>query len=58
MLTAAGLAADAKPIIVHAGSAQTVLAAAKRWPTEKYRELIAALRAEAGDRVVVVEGPD
>ena len=58
MLAAAGFAADVKPIIVHAGSAQTVLAAAKRWPTEKYRELIAALRAEAGDRVVVVEGPD
>jgi ADP-heptose:LPS heptosyltransferase len=46
------------PIIVHAGSAQTVLAQAKRWPTEKYRELIAALREEAGDRVIVVEGPD
>src|SRR5688572_28197960 len=54
MLTAAGLAADVKPIIVHAGSAQTVLAQAKRWPTEKYRELIAALRAEVGDRIIVV----
>ncbi|MEA2710963.1 MAG: heptosyltransferase [Phycisphaerales bacterium] len=58
MLREAGLAANVKPIIVHAGSAQTVLARAKRWPTEKYRELIAALRAEAGDRVIVVEGPD
>jgi ADP-heptose:LPS heptosyltransferase len=58
MLAAMGLAADVRPIVVHAGSAQTVLAQAKRWPTERYRELIAALRAEAGDRVVVVEGPD
>jgi ADP-heptose:LPS heptosyltransferase len=47
-----------RPIIVHAGSAKTVLAQAKRWPTEKYRELIKALRDEAGDRVIVVEGPD
>ena len=46
------------PIVVHAGSAQTVLARAKRWPTARYRELIAALRREAGDRIVVVEGPD
>jgi ADP-heptose:LPS heptosyltransferase len=58
MLNAAGIAADEKPIVVHAGSAQTVLAQAKRWPTERYRELIAALHAEAGDRVIVVEGPD
>lgn len=55
---AAAAAAEAGPIIVHAGSAQTVLAQAKRWPTQKYRELLSALRAEAGDRVVVVEGPD
>ena len=58
MLAAAGLAADMRPIVVHAGSAQTVLAQAKRWPTEKYRDLIAALRAELGDRIVIVEGPD
>ena len=58
MLSTAGIAADQKPIIVHAGSAQTVLAQAKRWPTERYRELIVALHAEAGDRVIVVEGPD
>ena len=53
-----GAGGDVRPIVVHAGSAQTVLAQAKRWPTMKYRELLAALRAEAGDRVVVVEGPD
>ena len=58
MLRAAGIAADENPIVVHAGSAQTVLAQAKRWPTERYRELIAGLHAEAGDRIVVVEGPD
>jgi ADP-heptose:LPS heptosyltransferase len=50
--------ADARPIIIHAGSAQTVLAQAKRWPAEKYRELIGQLRNEYGDRIVLVEGPD
>jgi ADP-heptose:LPS heptosyltransferase len=58
MLSAAGITAEQKPIVVHAGSAQTVLAQAKRWPTERYRELIAALHAEVGDRIIVVEGPD
>jgi ADP-heptose:LPS heptosyltransferase len=47
-----------RPIVVHAGSAQTVLAQAKRWPTDRYRELIVKLRDELGDRVIVVEGPD
>jgi ADP-heptose:LPS heptosyltransferase len=41
-------------IAVHAGSARTVLAKAKRWPAAKYAELIGKL-----DRpVVLLEGPD
>src|SRR5205823_624635 len=31
-------------VVVHAGSAKTVLAQAKRWPTPKYRELIGAMQ--------------
>jgi ADP-heptose:LPS heptosyltransferase len=58
LLREAGLAADAKPIVLHAGSAQTVLAQAKRWPPERYAELARHLRAEFGDRIVLVEGPD
>jgi ADP-heptose:LPS heptosyltransferase len=46
------------PIIIHAGSAQTILARAKRWPVESYARLIEQLTAEFGDRVVLVEGPD
>lgn len=45
-------------IIVHAGSATTILAQAKRWPTTCYRELVAALEGELGKRILLVEGPD
>jgi ADP-heptose:LPS heptosyltransferase len=41
-------------IAVHAGSARTVLAKAKRWPPAKYAELIAKLNRP----VVLLEGPD
>jgi ADP-heptose:LPS heptosyltransferase len=46
---------DGQPFIaVHAGSAKTILAQAKRWPAAKYAELIEKL-----DRpVVLLEGPD
>jgi ADP-heptose:LPS heptosyltransferase len=46
------------PIIIHAGSAQTILARAKRWPVESYARLIEHLTTEFGDRVVLIEGPD
>jgi ADP-heptose:LPS heptosyltransferase len=50
---------DRKPFVaVHAGSARTILAAAKRWPTEKYAELLAALRAHASFSAALLEGPD
>ena len=58
MLSAAGLPRDANPIVIHAGSAQTVLARAKRWPAESYAKLIGAIAQEFGNRVVLVEGPD
>lgn len=45
-------------VVVHAGSARTILAEAKRWPTEKYAELVQAIVRETGHSVVVVEGPD
>ncbi len=45
-------------VVVHAGSARTILAAAKRWPTEKYAELVQAIVRETGHSVVIVEGPD
>jgi ADP-heptose:LPS heptosyltransferase len=57
-LAALGFGEDVKPIVIHAGSAQTVLAQAKRWPPASYGQLIAALNAEFGDRVLLIEGPD
>jgi len=45
-------------IAVHAGSAQTMLAQAKRWPTTKYASLIEAMWREFGLDIVVLEGPD
>jgi len=58
MLGEIGFADGAAPIVVHAGSARTILAAAKRWPPESYAQLIAAIEAEFGPRVLLVEGPD
>jgi ADP-heptose:LPS heptosyltransferase len=50
---------DLRPIIVHAGSANTVLARAKRWSSESYAQLIDALSREFGaERILLVEGPD
>jgi ADP-heptose:LPS heptosyltransferase len=46
-----------RPVIVHAGSAQTVLAKAKRWPPANYAELIARMETELELPVVLIEGP-
>jgi heptosyltransferase-2 len=56
-LTRAGVAPASQFIAVHAGSAKTVLAKAKRWPTERYANLIDQLRQRYG-QVVLLEGPD
>lgn len=45
-------------IAIHAGSARTILAAAKRWPPARYAELIGALPGVFGGQVVLLEGPD
>jgi ADP-heptose:LPS heptosyltransferase len=45
-------------IAVHAGSAQTILAKAKRWPSEKYAEFLSRLESETGLRPLLLEGPD
>ncbi|MFT3785308.1 MAG: glycosyltransferase family 9 protein [Tepidisphaeraceae bacterium] len=43
---------------MHAGSAQTVLAAAKRWPPGNYGMLLQAIKRVFKMPVVLVEGPD
>jgi ADP-heptose:LPS heptosyltransferase len=58
LIRGAGLAPDARPIVIHAGSARTILAQAKRWPVDLYAKLIRELVEQLGDRVTVVEGPD
>ena len=45
-------------VVVHAGSAKTILAAAKRWPTEKYADLVQRIAGELKRHVLIVEGPD
>jgi ADP-heptose:LPS heptosyltransferase len=51
-------AGDRPFVAMHAGSARTILAAAKRWPVEKYASLISSIRVETGWDVVLLEGPD
>jgi len=58
LLRQSGVDADRPYIAVHAGSAKTILAAAKRWPVGSYAALISALIASTEMRVVLLEGPD
>ncbi len=45
-------------VVMHAGSARTILAEAKRWPEASYAKLAEAIRDETGLTVLIVEGPD
>ena len=45
-------------IALHAGSARTILARAKRWPPQNYAQLIDAMSREFHLPVVLLEGPD
>jgi ADP-heptose:LPS heptosyltransferase len=56
LLRSAGVSGDF--IAVHAGSAQTILAKAKRWPSEKYAEFLSRIENETGLRPLLLEGPD
>jgi ADP-heptose:LPS heptosyltransferase len=58
LLGAAGVLTRDRFIAVHPGSARTILAQAKRWPAEKYAELILELLEDASNQVLVLEGPD
>lgn len=58
LLADSGLS-EAEPFIaVHAGSARTILAQAKRWPAASYARLIHAMHREFGHRIALLEGPD
>jgi ADP-heptose:LPS heptosyltransferase len=58
MLEEIGLSSRTPFIAIHAGSATTILAEAKRWPAQKYASFIRALREEFPHDVVFLEGPD
>lgn len=59
LLQQTGLAAiTARPIIVHAGSGATALAAAKRWPPAHCNRLLRALVKLTDRPIIVIEGPD
>lgn len=58
LLESIGVSADTPFIAVHAGSAMTILAQAKRWPPVKYAQLIGAIRGESGCHIVLLQGPD
>ncbi|WP_428940944.1 glycosyltransferase family 9 protein [Fontivita pretiosa] len=58
LLGAAGVGDDATFIAIHAGSAKTVLARAKRWPADNYAQLIRMLQQQVCDDIVLLEGPD
>ena len=58
LLHAAGADPDRPFVAIHAGSGKTVFGEAKRWPVEKYAELIDVLAVRTGRNFVIVEGPD
>lgn len=59
LLHNAGIRDGTSFIAVHPGSGSTVLARAKRWPAEKYAQLIRLMRHELPQQqIVLLEGPD
>ncbi|MCS7033115.1 MAG: glycosyltransferase family 9 protein [Phycisphaerae bacterium] len=58
LLRQAGIDERQRFFAMHAGSARTVLAKAKRWPVTRYAELIRAMLRDFGWPVVLLEGPD
>ena len=55
---AAGLRPAVRFCAIHAGSGQTVFALSKRWPPDRWAELIPRLRSECGLTPVLLEGPE
>jgi ADP-heptose:LPS heptosyltransferase len=58
LLRKIGVPSDVHPIAIHAGSARTILAQAKRWPTANYAQLITRIQNELALRPLLLEGPD
>jgi ADP-heptose:LPS heptosyltransferase len=58
LLHANGADPDAPFIAIHAGSGKTVFGEAKRWPVEKFAQLIDGIARRRSENIVIVEGPD
>jgi len=58
LLTSIGLGPQTPFIAIHAGSAGTILAQAKRWGADNYAMLIARLLEVFAGEIIVLEGPD
>lgn len=58
LLESIGFAPRTPFIAMHAGSAKTILAIAKRWGADRYAELIQAMRSQYEEEILVLEGPD
>ncbi len=58
LLRGSGADPDSPFIAIHAGSGKTVFGEAKRWPVERFAQLIDVLRDRTGRNIVIVEGPD
>jgi ADP-heptose:LPS heptosyltransferase len=58
LLEEIGLTSRSPFIAIHAGSATTILAEAKRWPAGKYANLIQMVLGDFSHDIVLLEGPD
>jgi ADP-heptose:LPS heptosyltransferase len=58
LLRESGADADKPFIAIHAGSGKTVFGEAKRWPVEKFAQLIDVLSRRTDQNIAIVEGPD
>jgi ADP-heptose:LPS heptosyltransferase len=58
LLQQAGVDEQTAFVALHAGSGQTILGKAKRWPPTKWGEFLARFRREFSHHVVLLEGPD
>jgi len=58
LLESIGLTPRTPFIAIHAGSAKTILAEAKRWGADNYAKLIARMLEEFAEEIVILEGPD
>jgi ADP-heptose:LPS heptosyltransferase len=58
LLETIGIGGEERFVVIHAGGAQTVVGAAKRWPPKLFAELIGRLLPMIDHKLLLIEGPD